>query len=525
MRIRTKLFINTLITIACLIGVGGSGYYFTDRVSNVSLSLLETQAVPALTLKQVEKYAWEVLIRYIVHSAISELEIMDKLELEITEEQEKLKQFVSDYKEMVNRNGEQSGLSSISTIENFEKEWSEFVKIGDGAISLSQGFASEEALITLLDDGRPLYDSALSMLRVLVEKHEQQMASLLEDAEQNRKDSILYILLFTLLAGFSAVVGGLLITHNIGVQLKHAVDIADQLSQGDLVVKTQAARRDDEIGQLLGKMQAMVGKLKEVIGLVKNATGMVSSGSQAMNANANKISQWATTQAAATEEAATSMERMAANIRQNTDNAQKTEIIAIEAAEDAEETGEVVAEAVKAMQEIAQKISVIEDISLQTRMLSLNATIEAARAQEHGRGFAVVASEVRALAERSQTAAAEITQLVAASVMTAEKAGVRLKQLVPNIQKTADLVQKISLASREQNTGTEQISTAISQLARVTQQNSSASGEMSETAAELAYQAEMLMSTVTFFKTDEGDEEEGEFDKQEHDSGWREGLP
>jgi methyl-accepting chemotaxis protein len=197
------------------------------------------------------------------------------------------------------------------------------------------------------------------------------------------------------------------------------------------------------------------------------------------------------------------MEQMAANISQNADNALQTETLAIEAARDAEESGRAVAETVTAMQEIAQKISIIEDIARQTRLLSLNATIEAAKAAEHGKGFAVVASEVRELAERSQSAAEEINLLASTSVSIAERAGEMLVKLVPNIQKTAELVQEISAACKEQNSGAEQINQAIQQLDQVIQQNSSIAEEMAATAEELALQAEHLQATIEFFLVDE----------------------
>jgi methyl-accepting chemotaxis protein len=169
------------------------------------------------------------------------------------------------------------------------------------------------------------------------------------------------------------------------------------------------------------------------------------------------------------------MEEMAANIRQNADNALQTEKIALQSAQYAKESSKVVAETVLAMQQIAKKISVIQEISVQTRMLSLNATIEAARAQEHGKGFSVVASEVRGLAERTQTAAIEINELATYSVDISGKAGAMLEELVPNIQKTAELVQEISAASNEQSSGAEQINRAIQQLDQVIQQNASVS--------------------------------------------------
>jgi methyl-accepting chemotaxis protein len=197
------------------------------------------------------------------------------------------------------------------------------------------------------------------------------------------------------------------------------------------------------------------------------------------------------------------MEQMAANIRQNADNALETEKIAVKAAEDAQKSGRAVAEAVSAMQEIAKKIAIVEDIARQTRMLSLNATIEAAKAQQHGKGFAVVASEVRSLAERSQTAATEISALADSSVTIAEKAGEMLAKLVPDIQKTAELIQEISAASGEQNSGATQINKAILQLDQVIQQNSAPSEEMAAMAEELASQAEQLLNTMAFFKTNE----------------------
>jgi len=197
------------------------------------------------------------------------------------------------------------------------------------------------------------------------------------------------------------------------------------------------------------------------------------------------------------------MEEMSSNIKQNADNAHQTEKIALKAAEDAREGGKSVTETVAAMKEIATKISIVEEIARQTNLLALNAAIEAARAGEHGKGFAVVASEVRKLAERSQTAAAEIRELSASSVEVAEKAGEMLTRIVPDIQKTAELVQEINAASNEQNTGTEQINKAIQQLDQVIQQNASSTEEIASTAEELSSQAEQLHDSIGFFNTGE----------------------
>jgi len=249
----------------------------------------------------------------------------------------------------------------------------------------------------------------------------------------------------------------------------------------------------------------MVDRLKMVVADVKTAGDNVASGSQQLSAGSEQMSQGTTEQAASAEEASSSVEEMNATIRQNADNALQTEKIALKSATDAMESGKAVSETVGAMKDIASKISIIEEIARQTNLLALNAAIEAARAGEHGKGFAVVASEVRKLAERSQAAAGEISSLSTTSVEVAEKAGAMLAKLVPDIQKTAELVQEISAASNEQNTGAEQINQAIQQLDQVIQQNASASEEMASTAEELASQSEQLQASIAFFRTGNGD--------------------
>jgi methyl-accepting chemotaxis protein len=224
-----------------------------------------------------------------------------------------------------------------------------------------------------------------------------------------------------------------------------------------------------------------------------------------MSAASEQLSQGATEQASSTEEASSSMEQMAANIKQNADNASQTEKIARQSAIDAQASGAAVGKAVDAMQTIAEKIMIVQEIARQTDLLALNAAVEAARAGEHGRGFAVVASEVRKLAERSQAAAAEISTLSSDTVKAAQSAGEMLNKLVPDIKRTAELVEEISAASREQNAGATQINAAIQQLDKVTQQNTSAAEEMSATAEELSGQAEQLQATISYFRLDQSE--------------------
>jgi methyl-accepting chemotaxis protein len=310
--------------------------------------------------------------------------------------------------------------------------------------------------------------------------------------------------------GICSLIAGLaiarIITRSVTRPLARGVEVADRLAQGDLAVEIVDAGRD-EVGQLLAAMQTMVAKLRQVVHDVQTAVDNVAGGSQELSSSSEEMSQGATEQAAAAEEASASMEQMTSNIRQTADNALQTEKIAFKAAQDARDGGRAVAETVAAMREIAGKISIIEEISRQTNLLALNAAIEAARAGEHGRGFAVVASEVRKLAERSQVAAGEINELSATSVRVAELAGAMLERIVPDIQKTAELVQEISAACREQDAGAEQINRAIQQLDQVTQQNASASEEMASTSEELASQAEQLQATISFFRA--GEEHQG----------------
>ncbi|WP_224961029.1 cache domain-containing protein [Geomonas subterranea] len=275
--------------------------------------------------------------------------------------------------------------------------------------------------------------------------------------------------------------------------------VAQQIAAGDLTLKLVERSPEDE---LMIALKAMLAKLNEVVTDVKGAADNVASGSQELSSSSEQMSQGASEQAAAAEEVSSSMEEMTSNIRQNADNALQTEKIASKSAKDAKEGGEAVSHTVSAMKEIAGKISIIEEIARQTNLLALNAAIEAARAGEHGKGFAVVASEVRKLAERSQKAAAEISQLSSSSVEIAERAGNMLNQMVPDIQRTAELVMEISAACREQDTGAEQINKAIQQLDQVIQQNASAAEEMSSTAEELSSQAEQLQGTITFFKVE-----------------------
>jgi methyl-accepting chemotaxis protein len=284
-----------------------------------------------------------------------------------------------------------------------------------------------------------------------------------------------------------------------GQSIHDVVRVMGAIAQGDLTQKIDRTYQGS-FEEMRTYVNNTVAKLSEVVAEVNGGAEALASASEQVSATAQSLSQASSEQAASIEETSASIEQMTASITHTSDNAKVTDGIATSAAAEAVEGGDAVRATAGAMKQIAQKIGIIDDIAYQTNLLALNAAIEAARAGEHGKGFAVVAAEVRKLAERSQIAAQEISTVATSSVELAEKAGRLLDTIVPNIKKTADLVQEISAASAEQSSGVRQINTAVTQMSQSTQQNAASSEELAATSEEMSAQAEQLQSTVGFFK-------------------------
>ncbi|OAF16718.1 methyl-accepting chemotaxis protein [Bradyrhizobium neotropicale] len=431
--------------------------------------------------------------------------------------------------------------SGKKLMENFSVAFAKLNAYQDETVRLAKT-DKPKALDRSMHDGRKVVADAVEAADTYIKNVKKNMAEQAEQSKQDGSRAEMLLLSLVIASLLIAAIAATWIAMNISRALAQAVGLADAVAIGDLSRKIESSS-NDEIGDLIKSLNAMtvnlnataavaneiaqgnltveakpqsdkdtlglalermVEKLRQIVSEALTAAQNVSAGSQELSASAEQLSQGATEQASSAEEASSSMEEMASNVKQNADNANQTEKIAAQSAKDAEASGAAVGRAVNAMQTIAEKITIVQEIARQTDLLALNAAVEAARAGEHGKGFAVVASEVRKLAERSQAAAAEIGTLSADTVKVAQEAGSMLAKLVPDIKKTAELVEEITAACREQDVGSAQINQAIQQLDKVGQQNASASEQVSSTSEELASQAEQLQSTIAYFRIEHG---------------------
>jgi methyl-accepting chemotaxis protein len=344
-------------------------------------------------------------------------------------------------------------------------------------------------------------NEVLAAARTTTEFGLEQVMNNSEEMNTSLAASSIVLIIGLIIAIIVALFFAVFITRSIVSGITRGVRFASTIAEGDLTseIEDKYLERGDEIGQLAKALQKMMTQLRDIIGDIIGGADNIASASQEMSGTSQQMSQGASEQASSAEEVSSSMEEMVANIQQNTDNAMETEKIALRAASGIRRGAQSTDIAVQSMKEIAKKVSIIGEIADQTNMLALNAAVEAARAGEHGKGFAVVAEEVRKLAERSQIAAKEIDELSESGVRVSVEASEQLAAIVPEIEKTAQLVQEISAGSMEQNTGADQVNSAIQQLNQVIQQNAAASEEMASSSEELSGQAEQMKDVVSYF--------------------------
>ena len=384
----------------------------------------------------------------------------------------------------------------------FEKLFAEWEKVSRevvGLLARDMADARKDAIDLSLSEGEAKFEKTRELLNKLITLRLQAAEKFDSQVQVAASWTTWWTIVVLVLLAIGSGTIGLILARLVTRAVTNVVGQAERAAEGDLTVRV-AADSQDELGQMGRALNRMLEAFHDLMTRVQQATHQTASASRQLAAGSEQLSSGAGEQASSLEETTATLEQMGASITQNAENSRQMEQMALKGAKDAEESGRAVTETLAAMQAIAEKISIVEDIAYQTNLLALNAAIEAARAGEHGKGFAVVATEVRKLAERSQTAAKEIGGLADSSVKVAEQAGRSLVELVPAIKKTADLVQEVATGSREQSAGVAQINKAMSQVDQVTQRNASAAEELSGTADELAQQAASLQQLMAFFR-------------------------
>jgi methyl-accepting chemotaxis protein len=497
LKIASKLLVTFFVLSALTLLLGVFALHQMEQMQRANEEVSKN-AMPSITfVSSTNTDTSDFRIAELQHILSPDAAQMENYERDMRAEQETISSHLEKYEPLISTDEERR------LYEEFTQLWKEYREEHGKILELSRSNKNSEARDLLRGRSQEAFNAASKKLDELMKLNLE-----LGKKESQRADATHELARGWLLGamGGSFLLGLLLslaVARVIARPLNDAVQVTDRIAEGDLTVHIEV-HTEDETGRLLAAMQRMSRNLSEVIGEVREGANALASAATQVSSSSQSLAQGTSEQASSVEETTSSLEQMTASITQNRDHGRQMEQMATQGAKDAEEGGRAVKETVEAMGSIAEKISIIEEIAYQTNLLALNAAIEAARAGEHGKGFAVVATEVRKLAERSRTAAKEISGLATSSVKVATRSGQVLEELVPSIRKTADLVQEVVAASAEQTSGVTQMNKAMQHVDQVTQRNASASEELASTAEEMSAQAEALQLRVSFFQVREG---------------------
>jgi len=492
MSIGKRMGLAFAVLVALALVLAGSGYWGLQNVASTAEHILSVDVVAADVSGQVQastlnlrRYEKDYLLN--LHSESKRSEYLEKWKAESRVLIERLDQLGSLVRD-------EEGRRKIGTMRANLVSYEEgFDRMREGlrAGSIKSAEEANAALTPYKDAVRGLEDNA----RIF---RGENLKGVRDEISSQTNRTTMTMAGFVALVSTLSILLSVMITRSVTVPLSEVVLVAERVARGDLRVKLETTRKD-EVGRLQLSIGEMLKSLTRVISEIRTGSTALSSAASQISSTSQSLSQGTSEQAAAVEEVSSSLEEFSSGIKQNADNAKRMEQMAVKSARDAGEAGGVVKESVDAMSAIASRIGLIEEIAYQTNLLALNAAIEAARAGEHGRGFSVVATEVRKLAERSQVAAKEIRSVASSSVEVAMRAGQRLDELVPSIQRSTDFTQEVAAASKEQASGVAQMARSMGQVDQITQRNASASEELAAAAEEMSAQADSLRSLSDFF--------------------------